>query len=467
MTMDSKEILRQLPLFAGLPEVDLDRLCQMSETLQVPAGAQIIQENTVGDAMFIVLSGEFEVTKRAGKDVVLLARLGTGEVVGEMALLEQVPRNASVHALVDSSVLKVSQQSFRDLVYGSPFTLLAILRTVTSRLRGMEAMLRQNEKMAELGKLAAGLAHELNNPAAAVRRSSAQLKSGLITWLDFAAQLDALHLDEQQIQARSNLRNQLGTRVSASDGLDPIARSDLENDISTWLESAGVDQPWDVAPILVTFGWNVAELQALAAIFTTEQLPVLAQWLGAGHVVYGLLDEVGMSAERISEIVKAVKDYSFLDRAPIQQVNVQDGLESTLTILKHKLKEGVTVKRDYARDLPRIEAYASELNQVWTNIIDNAVDAMQGKGELLLRTYAQEGEVVVEICDNGPGIPPETQAKIFDPFFTTKPMGVGTGLGLDIVHNIIAQKHRGQIKVDSQPGRTCFKVMLPLRVTRE
>jgi signal transduction histidine kinase len=187
------------------------------------------------------------------------------------------------------------------------------------------------------------------------------------------------------------------------------------------------------------------------------------RWLAYGYTVYSLLDEVGISSQRISEIVKAVKSYSYLDQAPVQEVNVVDGLENTLIILKHKLKQGVNIVREYDPDLPRIEAYASELNQIWTNIIDNSIDAMNGQGEIVLKTYRQTGHVVVEICDTGPGIPAEIQARIFEPFFTTKAPGIGTGLGLNIAYNIV-QKHRGLIKVNSQPGQTCFQVTLPIRL---
>jgi signal transduction histidine kinase len=190
---------------------------------------------------------------------------------------------------------------------------------------------------------------------------------------------------------------------------------------------------------------------------------VVARWLAAGYTVHGLLDEVSISAERISEIVKAVKDYSYLDQAPLKEIDLHEGLESTLMILKHKLKQGVAVTRDYDQSLPHIEAYASELNQVWTNIIDNAIDAMKGQGELRIHTHEANNHVIVEICDSGPGIPPGATPHLFEPFFTTKGPGVGTGLGLSVSYNIV-QKHRGRIEARSQPGSTCFTVTLPIRI---
>jgi signal transduction histidine kinase len=219
--------------------------------------------------------------------------------------------------------------------------------------------------------------------------------------------------------------------------------------------------------VLVSLGWGTEQLDELAAEFSPEQLRVVVPWLANGSSAYTLLDEVQSSAERISEIVKAVKTYSYLDQAPIQQVDIHDSLQNTLVILKHKLKTGVDVTRDYAPDLPRIEAYGSELNQVWTNLIDNAIDAMQGKGEITIRTYARSDSVIVQISDNGPGIPPDIQQRIFEPFFTTKGPGTGTGLGLHIVYNIVVDKHHGQITLTSKPGETCFQVTLPVKLARE
>jgi len=195
-------------------------------------------------------------------------------------------------------------------------------------------------------------------------------------------------------------------------------------------------------------------------------LPVVLRWLAANSSVHDLLEEVGTSAEAISEVVTAVKTYSYLDQAPIQEVDVRESLENTLVLLRPKIKAGISIKRDYADDVPRIEAYGSELNQVWANIIDNAIDAMQPQGELALQTRARDGHVMVEIVDNGAGIPPELQPRIFEPFFTTKAPGVGTGLGLHIAYNIVVHKHQGQIRVESRPGETRFQVVLPVRLAR-
>ncbi len=458
------DYLRRLPLFAGVDQPDLEWLLSMAEPLEVPAGHVLMKEGDPGGSLYLVLDGEFEFTKRSGEQEIVLAVRGESEVIGEMSLLDQSPRSATVRATRDSHLLMIKRDAFRELLSKSPSATLAILQTVTSRLRNTEVMLRQSEKMAALGTLSAGLAHELNNPAAAARRSADQLRAALEEWQRLNGEIAALGLPPDRMQRVNALRDEIARRAAPPTPLDPLTRSDRESDVQTWLEAHGVDDAWQIAPTLVTFGWEPQSLGGLEPLGTA--LPVVVRWLSAGGSVYALLDEVGKSAERISEIVKAVKSYSYLDQAPIQEVDLTEGLENTLVILKHKLKQGITVQREYASDLPRIEAYASELNQVWTNIIDNAIDAMKGQGILTLRTYRQDDHVVVEIGDNGPGIPPNIQSRIFEPFFTTKPPGVGTGLGLHISYNII-QKHHGKIQVTSQPGSTVFQVTLPTQMKRK
>ncbi|MCC7353206.1 MAG: cyclic nucleotide-binding domain-containing protein [Anaerolineae bacterium] len=460
------EFLKRLPLFAGLSDDDLAWLLERSETVGICSGEILMEEGSPGDALYIVLEGEFEFTKRSGQQDVVIATRGAGEVIGEISVLEQVPRTATGRALRDSRLLKISQGVFFQLLSSSPAAVLAILHTVTSRLRHTELVLRQSEKMAALGKLSAGLAHELNNPAAAAQRSTAQMRQTIEAWQRLTLQMDALDLDSRQTESVHRLRDEIVKRAAASVNLDPLIRSDREGELQEWLEERDVDEAWELAPALVTFGWDVETLAEAVRDLSSAQLPLILHWVGSGCSLYALLDEVAKSAARISEIVKAVKTYSFLDQAPIQEVDVHDGLENTLVILRHRLKQGVKVTREYAKDLPKIEAYGSELNQVWTNLIDNAVDAMDGKGEITLRTYGKDGLVVVEIKDSGPGIPPDIQSRIFEPFFTTKAPGIGTGLGLHIVYNIVVDKHRGQITVRSRPGETCFQVSLPVRLKR-
>jgi signal transduction histidine kinase len=242
-----------------------------------------------------------------------------------------------------------------------------------------------------------------------------------------------------------------------------MARSDREYELESWLEGRNVQYAWELAPALANMGYDSASLADLCSRFSSEQLLAVLTWLVASYNVYSLLEEINQGAGRISEIVKALKQYVYLDQAPMQQVDIHEGLDNTLVLMRGKLKGGITVHREYAENLPKIEAYGSELNQVWTNLIDNAADAMNGQGLLTLRTFTDGDCVVVEIEDNGPGIPEDVVGKVFDPFFTTKPVGKGTGLGLNITYNIVVQKHRGDIKIDSQPGRTVFRISLPVQ----
>lgn len=465
--MVETDFLRRLPLFAGLSDYDLEKLLDMADRIELPAGGVLMEEGSAGDSLYLALDGEFEVTKRSGNADVVISRRGGGEILGEISLLDQSPRSATVRVTKPTRLLKISRESFLQLLQSNPSATLAIIHTITSRLRTTEAMVRQNEKMAALGTLSAGLAHELNNPAAAARRSADQLRETIAEWTRLASARDELRLNDAQMHAIFELREEIFRRVTAPAQLDSITRSDRESQVQDWLEKHGVVDAWEAAPTLVNFNWTVEDFERLCETFPDKAFPILAKWIAAGCMVYSLLDEVRLSAERISEIVKAVKEYSYLDQAPIQEVDIHKGLENTLIILRHKLKQGVRVTREYAADLPHIEGYGSELNQVWTNIVDNAIDAMHEQGEITLRTRRQGQDVIVEICDTGPGIPAEIQQRIFEPFFTTKPPGVGTGLGLHITYNIVVNKHFGAIRVESKPGNTCFVVTLPIMMKRQ
>lgn len=465
--------LRRVPLFNGLDDAQLRWLLDNSEWVAAREGEVLMREGEPGEALYIIIEGEVEVTKRAGNTDVLLAVRGTNEIMGEMSLLENRPRTATVRVTRNSELVKISRQTFDKLINQNPAASLTILRTVSSRLRNSESMLRQNEKMAALGTLSAGLAHELNNPAAAARRGASVLRQALIDHQGLTSQLYAQALSNSQMVAVDSLRQQLASAAEVKD--DSVAQSnalyisDMESTLQDWLESQQIEDAWDIAPILVASHWNADRLKPLLLDFSGDRLSCVIQWLSKSCLVYSLLDEIHHGTERVSEIVKAVKSYSYLDQAPVQELDIHRGLEDTLIILAHKLKQGVRIHRDYAANIPRIEGYGSELNQVWTNVIDNAIDAMHGQGDLTVRTTLQTNTngtadaVVVDISDTGPGIPAAVQEHIFEPFFTTKPVGVGTGLGLHITYSII-QKHRGKIEVSSRPGATTFHVVLPTRL---
>lgn len=328
------------------------------------------------------------------------------------------------------------------------------LRDLEQAYLHQEIMLRQNEKLATLGRLSAGMAHELNNPAAAAQSGSTQLRH-----------LFEQHLAADQALDSSSTLTALMRMVRESAQrqvqLDPLARSDREYELSAWLEDRAVADVWDIAPELVNLGLTPTDLDSLVADYPAIAPAALMPWLTSTCAILTVVEQVNEASRRVSELVKALKTYSYMDQAPVQLIDVREGLENTLTMLRHRL-EGITIVRAYDDTLPRIEAYGSELNQVWTNIIDNALAAMNGSGRLSLRTSAKDAWLVVEIGDTGAGIPPEIQAKVFDPFFTTKAPGEGTGLGLNVSQNIIVQKHKGEISVQSQPGDTRFVVKLPL-----
>lgn len=455
--------LRKSPLFEGLSDEELQQLMDSAKPVSSRAGEILIKQGEPGDSAFVIVQGEFEIQKQTGQSLIKIDVRNPGDVVGEMALLSRAPRNATVIAKTDSETLCISQEVFENLLSTSSTAALAVLRWVMARLTQNEALLHQQEKMAALGTLSAGLAHELNNPAAAAQRSASELNKTLVRLQVLTHEIEATAFRTGQVAWLDAFMQEASRRFSSPVKLGALEKIEQVDQLQAWLEANAVKSAWEYAPAMVGFGWNVEELEKLKA---SACFDLSIEWLGIGCMTVGLLSEVGQASERISQIVRAMKSYTYLDQAPLLEVDVHEGLENTLVIMQHKLKHGVTVKREYSPSLPRIEAYASELNQVWTNIIDNAVDAMNGKGEIQLRTYAEEDRVVVEIIDNGPGIPEEIRARIYDPFFTTKPPGKGTGLGLHISHDIVANRHHGQLLVESKPGETKFRVILPVRINK-
>ena len=432
-TADIAERLRGTPLFGGLDDERLTRLIETGEILDLAPGDQLIGEGDVADALYVVLDGEFDVTKRSGRAEIPLARVGPGSLQGEIAALEGGRRLASVRAVTEGEALRIPVDAIRELLNAGPDVALSVIRTAVGRLRSMEATLREREKLAALGTLVAGVAHELNNPAAAAARSARALREAM-------AILDALPRPASPPRPPSD----------AAPPRSALERADL---IDAFATQAG---GYDAAAALVDAGWRPELLR--------EQPPGVIRWLAAEAAVRQLLEELSMAVERISEIVTAIKGYSYLDQAPRQRVDVRIGLEQTLVILRHRIHEaGITVVKELADDLPEIEVYGSELNQVWTNLVDNAIDAMDGSGTLTMRAErAPDGDgVSVSICDTGPGIPPEVRARLFEPFYTTKPPGKGTGLGLHISHNVVA-RHGGRLEVETSPEGTCFVVVLPV-----
>ncbi|MFN2176000.1 MAG: sensor histidine kinase [Anaerolineales bacterium] len=454
--------LRKIELFSKLPEDDLWQLCGLIETINISAGEVLFKEGDPGEKAYVIKEGELEVIKDGPGGEMLLAARKPGEVIGEMALLEENPRMATVRARRDSTLFAIEKEQIDNLIATSPTAAQALFKTILARWRSTQSKLRQSEKMAQLGTMTAGVAHELNNPAAAVKRAADQLEEALTEYLRAQKVLDVDQFKPEGLESYLALLEQARQGGSNPPQINSLTRSDRQDEAEDWLYGAGINEAWKYAPAVVDMNLDVRDLDRISQLFGMESLPSILDVLCSWFTINKLIRSVGLGAGRISEIVKALKSYAYLDQAPVQNVDVHQGLEDTILILGNKLKSGITIKREYAPNLPIIQAYGSELNQVWTNLIDNAIDAMGEQGVITLRTRAQDKWVVVAVEDNGEGIPEEIQSRVFDPFFTTKPPGVGTGLGLDISYNIVVQKHKGNINLSSQPGKTVFEVWLPV-----
>jgi signal transduction histidine kinase len=458
-----ESILRTVPLFAELADAELARIAATATLQNVPAGTCIMAEGSAPAAMFVIVDGEFAVTKRGPAGPIAINMCGPGDLLGELSVLEGRPRTASVTASQDSRVVVLAVDALHELLRSSLSATLAILRTMASRLGNTESVLRQHDTLASLGRIAAGLAHEFNNPASAVKRGAVELDQRLASLERVAFELRGVELDE----ARIALIGRLAKTPHAILDETAMQRARRERALEDALTARGAAQPWELAPTLAAMQWDVAALDELVAAFPPAALPIVVRWIDATASSRALAKDVAEAATRISDLVNAVRSHSHLGEAPIQEVDLHDGLDSTLRLLRHQLGT-VTVRREYAADLPRVDAWVSELNQVWTNLVDNALYAMNGSGELVVSTARLDADhVVVTITDTGPGIPAEIQSQVWKPFFTTKPVGAGTGLGLHLSYNVVVYRHRGRIELESRPGRTCFRVILPLRRTHE
>ena len=450
--------LRRVPMFADLPDDQIAWFLSHAQELCLKAGDPYSRQGDPADAMFVVLEGEYQARGELGGQTIVIS-IKPGDVTGVLPFSRMKQFTVSGRALTEGRALKFPASSFPELVQKMPELAQRLVGLMSDRIRETTRIEQQLDRLASLGKLSAGLAHELNNPASAAKRAASQLRDILKRIRDASHELGRRELTPAQKSEIEKLEASLTQQNEPPP--DPLTVSDLEDQIDSLLRSHGQNDLWQLAADLARKNLKPHVLESLFATLGPETARAALVRIAASVEIANLLNEIESSTSRISDLVRAIKEYTYMDQAPVQNVDIVKSLETTLTILNHKLKRGVTVLRDYPSVPLLVNSFGSELNQVWTNIIDNAIDAMDGKGELRVRTYREDSCVVVEIGDNGPGISPETKAHIFEPFFTTKGVGEGTGLGLDTVQRIV-KKHRGNIQVNSKPGDTCFQVWLPL-----
>ncbi len=453
------EELRHLAIFEGVTDDRLEQLLAVGREVEVEPGSELFHEGQPADHWWVLVDGAVDLFRTVGREEAQVGRMVPGRWAGGFrAWDDQGVYLASGRGVEVGRMLQVPASELRALIEEWLPLAVHLVRGVFGTARSIESTVRQRESLITLGTLSAGLAHELNNPASAAVRTVATLRDTLDALLRSLGELAEGAITAEQFLELDRLRRQLDPHPPTRSALQ---LADAEDELGAWLEDHGVDQPWDLAPTLAGAGVPVEWCDRAADLLPGAALQAGLEWVAGTLSAGTLLAELREATGRVSDLVSAVRSYTQMDRAALQPVNVVEGLDSTLVMLQHKLKDGVQVVREYEPDLPRIDAYAGELNQVWTNLVDNAVDAMDGSGTLRVTTRADDDAVVVEIADTGPGLDPQVAGRAFDAFFTTKDVGKGTGLGLDIARRVVVERHEGTIELVREGHETVARVRLP------
>ncbi|MFJ4690665.1 ATP-binding protein [Streptomyces sp. NPDC088766] len=468
MPCDTAEI-STLFLFEKLSPEQLGRLCAEGRVERFEAGP-VYTEGDPATCFYVMIEGTVVLYRRVGGDDVEVSRTSQRGVYGgamQAYLGDRVPQvyNNSMRVTEPTRFFVLPAQSFSDVMQ-EWFPMAAhLLEGLFFGSKSTQRAVGQRERLLALGSLSAGLTHELNNPAAAAVRATATLRERVAKMRHKLAVISQGAYSREVLAGLIEIQERTAERVAKAPVLSPLEASDREDELTDWLDDHGIPEGWRIAPTFVQAGLDVDWLEQVAAAVAADILPNAIGWLNYTVETELLMDEIDDSTNRISHLVDAAKQYSQLDRAPYRVVDVHELLDSTLLMLSGKIGQSIEVVKDYDRNVPDVPAYPAELNQVWTNLVDNAVFAIKsagGEGTLTVRTAREGDRLLVEFGDTGPGIPADIRSRIFDPFFTTKPVGEGTGLGLDISWRIVVNKHHGSLQVESAPGDTRFQVLLPL-----